>query len=51
MLWGMEPVTFLGITWDRMEVLIPMLVLSIAIGVVLLVVMAWIILVRLRVKE
>jgi V/A-type H+/Na+-transporting ATPase subunit I len=34
MLWGMEPVTFLGITWDRMEVLIPMLVLSIAIGVV-----------------
>ena len=34
LLWGMEPVTFLGITWDRMQVLIPMLVLSIAIGVV-----------------
>jgi V/A-type H+-transporting ATPase subunit I len=34
MMWGMEPVYFLGITWNRMEALIPMLVLAIAIGVV-----------------
>jgi V/A-type H+-transporting ATPase subunit I len=34
MLWGMEPVTFMGITWNRIEALIPLLILSISIGVV-----------------
>jgi V/A-type H+-transporting ATPase subunit I len=33
MLWGMEPVTFLGVTWNRIEAMIPFLILSIAIGV------------------
>jgi V/A-type H+-transporting ATPase subunit I len=32
-LWGMEPVTFLGITWNRIEAMIPFLILSISIGV------------------
>lgn len=33
MLWGMEPVTFLGVTWNRIEAMIPFLILSISIGV------------------
>jgi V/A-type H+/Na+-transporting ATPase subunit I len=32
-LWGMEPVTFLGVTWNRIEAMIPFLILSISIGV------------------
>jgi V/A-type H+-transporting ATPase subunit I len=32
-LWGMEPVTLLGVTWNRIEALIPVLILSISIGV------------------
>ncbi|HMK15958.1 MAG TPA: V-type ATPase 116kDa subunit family protein, partial [Methanomicrobiales archaeon] len=34
MLWGMQPVTLFGVTLNRMEALIPMLILSISIGVV-----------------
>ncbi|MDD1662498.1 MAG: V-type ATP synthase subunit I [Methanomicrobiales archaeon] len=33
MWWGMEPVTFLGVTWNRIEAMIPFLILSISIGV------------------
>ncbi|HVN66706.1 MAG TPA: V-type ATPase 116kDa subunit family protein [Methanomicrobiales archaeon] len=31
--WGMEPVTFMGVTWNRIEAMIPLLILAIAIGV------------------
>jgi V/A-type H+-transporting ATPase subunit I len=30
----LEPVTFLGITWDRLEAMIPLLIVAIAIGVI-----------------
>jgi V/A-type H+-transporting ATPase subunit I len=33
MWWGMEPVTFMGVTWNRIEAIIPLLILAIAIGV------------------